>query len=188
MRTDHCRMRILLLAFILVPGLSAHSQKLPSPEEFVNAIYRTVVDTTVSHYFLVTGTDTCFFVKFEYDEWIKYSLKEPLPVNIMNELSEKVYLSRYPYYWRQPLLQKAICITRHQADSIIAPGPPNHPRPLSERILYSFSLPQFTDDGKYAVIDLNVVCGTTCGKGLTCLFRRTSTGWKLIGRHVNWSS
>src|ERR1700759_326684 len=99
-------MRTLLLSFILVTGLTTHSQKMPSPEEFVNAIYRTVVDSTADHYYLVTGTDTCFFVRYDYDEWIKYTLKEPLTVNVMNELSEKVYLSRYPYYWKQPSLQK----------------------------------------------------------------------------------
>jgi hypothetical protein len=60
--------------------------------------------------------------------------------------------------------------------------------PLPEKTVFSFSLPQFTDDGQYAVIDLNLVCGTGCGAGYTCLFRHTTAGWRLIGKYTNWSS
>src|SRR5580692_4995275 len=78
---------------------------LPSPEEFLNAVSPTVVDSSFDHYYLVAGTDSCRFLKYNYDEWIKYHLKEPLAFNILNELSEKVYLSRYPYFWKQQHLQ-----------------------------------------------------------------------------------
>src|SRR5258708_14714953 len=153
---------------------------LPTPEEFVNAVYTTVVDTSFGQYYLVMGTDSCRFLKYDYDEWIKYHLKEPLSFNILNELSEKVYLSRCPYFWKQPRLQKAVCITRKQADSLLED---------KKNVIFSFSLPQFTDDGQYAVIDLNLLCGPLCGQGFTCIYRLTTRGdWILVGRNLNFSS
>ena len=203
--------RFLSLTLACLITLAASSQQsptgaaLPSPEEFLNAVFTTVVDSSFGHYYLVAGTDSCRFLKYNYDEWIKYHLKEPLTLNTLNELSEKVYLSRYPYFWKEPHLQKAILITRKQADSILgshAPLPANAPSkvkrkwrrnleqlPAWQLNVYSFSLPQFTDDGQYAVIDLNTICGATCGKGLTCIYRLTATGeWKLVGQYTNWSS
>ncbi len=203
--------RLLSLTLACVITLAAIAQQsptgaaLPSPEEFLNAVFTTVVDSSFDHYYLVAGTDSCYFRKYSYDEWIKYHLKEPLTVSTLNELSEKVYLSRYPYFWKAPHLQKAILITRKQADSILgshAPLPADAPPivkrkwrknlehlPVWQLNVYSFSLPQFTDDGQYAVIDLNTICGAACGKGLTCIYRLTTTGeWKLIGQYANWSS
>jgi hypothetical protein len=176
----------LMPLFFLLTSLTGSAQQsptgvaLPSPEEFVNAIYPTVVDSTFRHYYLVMGTDSCRFLKYDYDEWIKYHLKEPLSFDILNELSEKVYLSRYPYFWKQPKLQKAVCITRKQADSILD---------KNKTPVFSFSFPQFTDDGQYAVIDLNLLCGPVCGRGVTCIYRLTTKGeWKLVGTDVNYSS
>jgi hypothetical protein len=203
--------RFLSLVLACLITLSARSQQsstgaaLPSPEEFLNAVVSTVVDSSFDHYYLLAGTDSCRFLKYSYDEWIKYHLKEPLAFNILNELSEKVYLSRYPYFWKQPHLQKAILITRKQADSILGShqalprnAPPKIKRKWRQNLkhlpawqinVYSFSLPQFTDDGQYAVIDLNTICGATCGKGITCIYRLTATGeWKLVGQYTNWSS
>ena len=154
--------------------------ELPSPEAFVNAIAPMVVDSGLDHYYLVAGTDSCRFLKYNYDEWVKYHLIEPLPFPVLNDLSEKVYLSRYPYFWKQACLQKAICVTRHQADSILT---------AQKDFVYSFSLPQFTDDGQFAVIDLNLVCGPRCGKGVTCIFRLTARGeWRLVGENTNWEN
>jgi hypothetical protein len=179
-------LRYLFILTLLPTYLAARGQT-PSPERFVNAIFPTVVDTSQPHYFLVMGADTCRFVKYDYDEWSKYHLLEPVPISILNELAEKVYLSRNVYRWNQDSLTKAICITRRQADSILylnppgGDGTPNH-------LVFSFSLPHFTDDGKYAVIDLNMVCGGRCGLGSTYIFHLTDTGWKMIGVYRNWSA
>jgi hypothetical protein len=178
--------RFLPLLLIISLHFFARAQKtprgaaFPSPEEFVNAVFPAIVDSSADHYYLVVGTDSCRFLKYNYDEWVKYHLNEPLSFNVLNELSEKVYLSRYPYFWKQTRLQKAVCVTRHQADSILAD---------KKEFVFSFSLPQFTDDGQYAVIDLNLVCGPLCGKGITCIFRLTTAGqWKLVGENTNWDS
>ena len=204
--------RLPILLFLLAAGLTLRAQPttpqsdpppFPSPEVFLNAVFHTVVDPSFDHYYLITGTDTCRFVKYDYDEWIKYNLKETVPFTTLNELSEKAYLSRYPYYWRQKLLEKAICITPKKADSLLFPeryadatvsersktsSGERSKTPLSEKLIFSFSLPQFTDDGHFAVIDLNSICGANCGLSLTCLFKNTPKGWQLIGRHVNYSS
>jgi hypothetical protein len=190
-----CGRIILVLVFSLIV-CSARSQKtpggadIPSPEEFVNTVYKKVVDSSFGHYYLVAGTDSCRFLKYNYDEWASYHLTEPLPFAILNELSEKVYLStKLPYYWKQQHLDKAVCITRKQADSILALNPTFSHQPTSQNIVYSFSLPQFTDDGQFAVIDMNMICGQVCGTGTTFIFRLTTTGqWKLVGQYVNWSS
>jgi len=178
--------RRIVTICLLITGFAARAQQsptgaaLPRPEEFVNSIYSTVVDSSFQHYYLVMGTDSCRFLKYDYDEWIKYHLKEPLSFNILNELSEKVYLSRYPYFWKQAQLQKAVCVTRKQADSLLQG---------KKEPVFSFSLPQFTDDGQYAVIDLNLLCGPSCGRGVTCIYRLTTKGeWKLAGESLNYSS
>jgi hypothetical protein len=186
---------LLLLSFSLIT-CPARAQKtaagadIPSPEEFVNAVYTRVVDSNFDHYYLVVGTDSCRFLKYNYDDWVKYYLLEPLPFQALNELSEKVYLSAsLPYFWKQQHLKKAICVTRKQADSILALNPTFAHKPTSLNIIYSFSLPQFTDNGEFAVIDMNMICGQVCGTGCTFIFRLTTTGqWKLVGQHVNWSS
>ena len=177
--------RRIVIFCLLLTGLVARAQQpptgaaFPSPEEFVNSIDTTVIPKNVRHYYLVTGTDTCRFLKYNYDDWIQYHLKEPLPINILNDLSEKVYLSRYPYLWQQRKMNKALCVDGIQADSLIRKG----------NVIFSFSLPQFTDDGQFAVIDLNFHCGTLCGQGTTYIFRLTTKGeWKLIGTYVNWAS
>jgi hypothetical protein len=181
---------LVLAAFF---GLGGHAQEgppdfpqsptgaaLPTPEEFVNAILPDFIDRSFTHYYLVVGTDSCRFLKYDYDEWIKYHLREPLSFDILNELSEKVYLSRFPYFWRQPRLLKAVCITRKQADSVVAE---------QKSPVFSLSLPQFTDDGQYAVIDINFICGPFCGSGITCIFRLTARGdWKLVGQNTNYAS
>ena len=188
--------RIILVSVFSLIVCAARSQKtsagadIPSPEEFVNAVHSRVVDSSFGHYYLVVGTDSCRFLKYNYDEWASYHLIEPLPFAILNELSEKVYLAtKLPYYWRQQHLDKAICITRKQADSILSLNPAFSHQPTSPNIIYSFSLPQFTDDGQFAVIDMNMICGQVCGTGTTFIFRLTTTGsWKLVGQYVNWSS
>jgi hypothetical protein len=177
--------RIVILLIPISIALSVRSQQsptgaaLPSPEEFVNSIDTTVIPKNVKHYNLIVGADSCRFVKYDYDRWIQYLLKEPVPVNILNELSGKVYLSRYPYLWQQAKLTKAVCVNGKEADSLVRKG----------NIIFSFSLPQFTDDGQFAVIDLNFHCGRLCGQGTTYIFRLTTSGeWKLIGACANWVS
>src|SRR4030081_2854689 len=99
------------------PPVSSPAAPFPSPEEFINAVFHTVVDTSFVHYYLIIGADTCRFVKYDYDEWTKYYLQESVPMPILNQLAEKAYLSRYPYCWKQERLQKAVCITHQKADS-----------------------------------------------------------------------
>jgi hypothetical protein len=178
--------RIVILIFIpILLSLSARSQQsptgaaLPGPEEFVNSIDTTIIPKNVKHYYLIVGADSCRFVKYDYDRWIQYILKEPLPITILNELAGKVYLSRYPYLWQQAKLNKANCVNGKQADSLIRKG----------YVVFTISLPQFTDNGEYAVIDCNFHCGSLCGQGTTYVFRLTTKGeWKLIGTCVNWVS
>ncbi|HET6255205.1 MAG TPA: hypothetical protein VFE32_14085 [Puia sp.] len=168
---------ILTLCFLISATCRGQST-IPSPEKFVNEVFPKVIDSTRSRYFLVAGTDSCRFVKFNYDDWADHHLAEPVPISILNELAEKVYHSRQPYFWKQDSLSQGVCITHRQADSILYLGGNRH--------VYSFSLPQFTGDGQYAVIDLNMVCGAACGLGATYIFRRTSSGWKVAGEYTNW--
>src|ERR1700754_4537864 len=96
--------RLFILILLLATKSSVKAQ-LPSPEAFLNDVYHTVVDSSFDHYYLITGVDTCRFVKYDYDEWEKYYLREPVSFIALNELSEKAYLSRYPYYWKQTQLE-----------------------------------------------------------------------------------
>jgi hypothetical protein len=176
----------LFLFLLLFMGTAAQSV-IPSPEKFVNAVFPIVVDSSQAHYFLVAGADTCRFVTYDYNEWADHHLLEPVPISVLNELAGKVYRSRSPYFWKQDSLLKAICVTRRQADSILYLNPPGGDG-TPRHLVFSFSMPQFTDDGKYAVIDLNMVCGGRCGLGATYIFRLKGTGWKMIGVYRNWSA
>ena len=183
--------RILLLFLLPLGAVHMASAQPPAPEDFINEVCHTIVDSSFDHYYLIAGADTCRFVKYDYEEWEKYYLKEQVPLVTLNELSEKAWLSRFPYFFKQQRLEKAVCISVRKADTLLFPeryGQVDRKRPLAERLVFSFSLPQFTDDGQYAVIDLNSVCGANCGISLTCIFRRSAGRWNLIGRHVNYSS
>jgi hypothetical protein len=178
---------LLFISFGRIYAQAPIQAPIPGPEKFVNAVFPTVVDSTNPHYFLVAGADTCRFVTYDYEEWAKYHLLEPVPISILNELAEKVYLFRDKYAWKQDSLIRAVCVSRHQADSILYFNPPNGDG-TTRHLIFSFSVPQFTDDGKYAVIDLNMVCGGRCGLGATYIFRLTEKGWKMIGVYRNWSA
>jgi hypothetical protein len=183
----------LILFFLAIGGVMAadHSvcaQQAPSTvysrEEFLNQVFHTVVDSSLSRYYLFAEAMPCSFVKYNYEEWAKYSLQEDVPIYRLNELAEKSYHDRDLASWRQDSLLKAICVGTGASDSIgRLPTRPN--------VVFYFSRPEFTNDGQYAIIDLGFHCGAHCGRSATYLFRRTGSGqpaWKMIGRKLNWVS
>lgn len=149
---------------------------MPSNEEFVNEVLSKTPD---SMFYLVEGSDTCRFEKFDYDEWIKYHLQETVPFTVLNELAYKIHTTTEPYFWRQDKLKKAVCVTAKQADSLLAVP--------SGAKLYSISRPYFTDDGQYGVMDVNLLYGLRSVAGFTLIFRRTPKGWLTIGSKQNRS-
>jgi hypothetical protein len=183
-------MRIICLLFLVLAisagrvqaqtaGPDKSGAALPSNEAFLNRVLPAMgIDTA---FYLVAGSDTCRFEKFDYDEWVKYHLKETVPISILNELAYKVHKAQAPYYWKQPMLKNAICITASGADSLLAP----QPNALSKTV-FSISQPQFTDDGKYAVIDINLKQCIRCISGSTLIFHRDLDDWRLIGHKNNW--
>src|ERR1700743_777586 len=112
-----------LLFFIAGWSCLRAQESFPSPEAFVNEVAHVLVDSSFNRYYLLSGTDSCRFVRYDYEEWSKYHLFEPVPIGVLNELAEKVYLSRYPYFWKQERMPAAICITRRAADSILSFNP-----------------------------------------------------------------
>jgi hypothetical protein len=155
-----------------------------SREDFLNQVFRTVVDSSLSGYYLFAEAMPCSFVKYNYEEWAKYSLQEDVPVYRLNELAEKSYHDRDLASWRQDSLLKAICVGARASDSILR-------LPTGQQVVFYFSRPEFTDDGQYAIIDLAFHCGAHCGRSATYLFRRSGAGqsaWKMIGRRLNWVS
>jgi hypothetical protein len=105
-------------------------------------------------------------------------LKESVPLTTLNELAYKVHVACEPYYWQQDKLKKVMCINAGTADSLIAAR--------SGSQVFSISQPQFTDDGEYAVVDINWKWDIIRGAGYTFLFRRVADGWLDIGFKQNW--
>jgi hypothetical protein len=174
-------MRIICLFLFVLPAGGVQAQVQPSREAFVNEVFAKYGDTTHSSYYLVMGADSCRFEKFDYDEWVKYYLVEKVPLTILNELAYKVHLAREPYYWQKDKLKKAVCITAARADSLLSPTPDD------ARTVFSFSEPQFTDDGQYAVMDINFKFCINCGGGYTFIYRHDREGgWLRIGIKENW--
>jgi len=150
---------------------------VPSNEAFLNEVLAQAPDSLL---YLVAGSDTCRFEKFDYDEWIKYHLKETVPFATLNELAYKVHITKDPYFWQQDKLKKVICITAKTADSLLSlPSGPG---------VYSMSRPYFTDDDQYAVIDVNLLYSPVSVQGFTLLFHRTPKGWQEIGMKQNSGS
>lgn len=185
----------------------AHHDSIPSRESFVNSIADIIVDSSFSRYYLFAAADPCSFTKFDYGEWSKYALMEDVPIYTLNELAEKAYYDRKPASWEQQALYGAICVGKAKADSMLDPltgldttQNAHHRKaqahllekkwdhlPAQQRIVFYFSRPEITSDGQFAIIDLGYRCDSRlCGIGTTCLFRHTPTGWKLVGRKVNW--
>ena len=174
-------MRIICLFLLAALTIRASAQTRPSNEEFLNEVFPKISGNTDFAYYLIAGSDTCRFEKFDYDEWVKYHLQESVPLSTLNELAYKVHLNHEPYYWQQDKLQKATLVTARQADSLFMT--PSH---TGMHTIFSLSQPQFTDDGQYAVIDINWKNGLIYGGGHTFLFRHTTEGWHSIGSKVNW--
>ena len=177
------QMRTICLFLFVSIAAGARAQAPDSKEEFINATFlKVIMDTSEGSYYLIKGSDTCWFEKFDYDEWVKYHLQEQVPLTTLNELAYKVHIANEPYYWQQDKLKQAKCITAREADSLLFPGVP-----VPEVMVFSFSQPQFTDDGQYAVIDMNWKTGPVSGTGYTFLLRHKPGGWRIIGSKLNWS-
>jgi len=173
-------MRIIYLFLFVFIVFAGRGQGLPSKEEFVSETIKVYDSKGASSFYLVAGADTCRFEKFDYDEWVKYHLQEAVPLVILNELAHKVHISREPYYWKQDKLKKAICISAKTADSLID-VPAGH-----KMEIFSLSPPFFTDDGQYAVMDVNLLGKPGSGGGITYLYRRKKDGWHVVGAKQNW--
>jgi hypothetical protein len=163
-------------------GQDTTGARMPSNEAFLNEVVEQMRGGPVPAYYLVAGTDSCWFEKFDYDEWVKYHLQEVVPITVLNELAYKVHMTTRPYFWNQDCLRNAICITAAKADSLLSPRPFD-----SLKTVFSISQPQFTDDGQYAVIDVNTKECVRCGAGFTFIYRRAANGWRRIGYKNNWS-
>jgi len=178
--------------------------QIVSKEAFVNEISRFAVDSGFSKFYLSNEAYPCRFKRFDYDELIKYSLKEMVPLNILNELSEHVYEDSADSYWISGKIDKAICIGADQIRSVLNPAwavTYDHSltnrqrerkikktiaawekRPQEEKLVYFFSRPEFTKDFQYAVIDLDYRCDEhECGRLSTYLLRLDHGKWKTIG-------
>jgi hypothetical protein len=198
-----------------IPAASGLSDSLPSQEAFVNAIAHTVVDSSFSRYYLSDKALPCSFVKYDYDEWVKYGLQQAVSIDTLNELAERSYYDRKPLEWDSSLLIGALCIGDKKIDSLLDPALRWPSRQgadstLSERgwrklrrhraeawsrlsprehTVFIFSRPVFTENGRYAVIDLSYRCDARlCGMGATCIFRHDVAGWALIGKMIRWGN
>jgi hypothetical protein len=195
--------------FSLTPEVSGDSLPIPSKEEFINAIFHTVVDSSFPKYYLSGQAYPCSFVKYDYDEWMQYALLETVPIELLNGLAKNSYYDRKPACWEQEKLTGARCISEEKADTLLNPAMGFTKGPLSrqnkkalnrrwelwfrlapeERTVFHFSRPEFTNDGLYAILDMDERCDARqCGIGATCLFRNTGAGWKLVGKKINWGS
>jgi hypothetical protein len=190
--------QILVLSSLAVPGQGF------SKESFVNQVSGLVVDSSFSKYYLSSQANPCRFKHFDYGELIKYGLRESVTLGILNELSRHVYEDTADLNWVPGKIDRAICVGSDQILSILDPtrGPRYDPslterekqraikkllsewdrEPQEEKLVYYFSRPEFTDDGQYAVIDLDFRCDEhQCGSFATYFFRQDRGKWKAIG-------
>src|SRR5579872_4714972 len=119
-------MRKGLIFLLLAAGSAACAQSPPSgipPDEaFINQVFHTVVDSAFDRYYLDENARPCSFVKYDYDEWLKYDLQENVPIYTLNELARNSYFDRKTCTWQQDRLEKASCIDQQKIDSILNPA------------------------------------------------------------------
>jgi hypothetical protein len=183
----------------------------PSKEAFLNAVAHYFVDSGFTHYYLSAEARPCSFVKYEYDDWVKYGMMEDVNIQVLNELAKKCYFDRNPRPWREDSLANGCCVDARQVDSVLDPlmgwradstrsvhyrkriTRKKHRQWLNRkpegRAVFYFSLPEFTDDGQYAVMDLEFRCDNRqCGLGATWVFRLSPQGWIPVCKKTRWSS
>ncbi|HZE85023.1 MAG TPA: hypothetical protein VE035_11990, partial [Puia sp.] len=70
------------------PGDTGSSWRpVPSKEEFLNAVAPILMDSSYSRYYLYETADSCSFIKYDYDQWMKYNLQETVSIVFLNELA-----------------------------------------------------------------------------------------------------
>jgi len=139
-----------------------------------------------------------------------FGLKEKVPVTILNELSRKIYEDSAHHVWDPSKLPGAVCIRLDQAKLILDPFSRLdsahlsdrqlkkeslkmlkewNKKPLQDKTVFSISYPEFTDDNRYAVVDVVMQCDSKgCGTGRTYIFRRTESAWEIAGERTAWSN
>jgi hypothetical protein len=189
-------MKKAFLLLLVLFSKTGFAQNIPfSNEDFVNVVFRELVDSNFSTYYLSANAYPCSFKKFDYDEWYKYALKEDVPIYILNELAKNSFLDNSPRSWKQDKLIKAFCIDEEKIEALLVPGMQHEDRdtknrkPRETNLVFYFSRPVFTGDYQYAVIDLSFRCDNhLCGMGATFLFKQVNGKWSVVGRKIAWGS
>jgi hypothetical protein len=188
------------------------AQSLPcSKEAFVNAVDSIIIDSRRSGYYLLEEACPCSFRKYNYDEWVKYGLREKMDFSLLNELSKNAYEDKAPGKWDQAKLRRAKCISKPQARALLNPlQATDNPRqsttkqeqrklrkqwrrwykqPVANRLVYYFSKPGFSDDLHYAVMDFTCRCDDKeCGMSATYIFQRKDRNWEVAGELIKWEN
>ncbi len=181
-----------------------------SKEEFVNEVTGQLMDSSFSKFYLLDRAPACSFKKFDYGELLKYSLTKMIPIFELNELAKASVDDTIKTYWVQDKLQNAICIDEAKHNAIVYPldslahdnsltKKEKHKlirksreawakKPVSDKVVFSFSQPVFTGDGQYAVMNVIYDCASLYASGWTFLFSKTSGHWELAGKIFNWQT
>jgi hypothetical protein len=196
-------MKSLLIQFLVLYAGIVFGQRT-SKENFVNQVSQHVVDSSFSKFYLSEEATPCRFTRFDYGQLIKYSLREPVSIDILNELARHSYEDTTDLEWTLRKINKAIGIAGDRIRSILNPSwelkyDPSltdkqkgkaikqllkqwDKKPPEEKLVYFFSRPEFTDDHQYSVIDLDFRCDEhECGRLATYLFKLGPDGWITIG-------
>jgi hypothetical protein len=94
---------------------------IPTKEGFINQVFPLVVDSSFTCYYLGSDAERCGFIKYNFDEWEKYGLRQQVSIVTLNELAEKCYRDSIPSTWQQDSLIKADCIDGQVAWAITHP-------------------------------------------------------------------
>lgn len=186
-------MKVLLVLWLVLSSAGAMAQPGLSQdqEKFADTIAGLVIGRE-KPFFLIDQAPPCSFQRYNYDDWFRFGLILPVPIDMLNALSRKAYLDQGPRTWQPGVLHRATCITEQAAAVLLKKAtcqvPGKHISRAGRRgIVYFISRPEFTDDGQYAVIDIGFRCdGRQGGTGATYLFRKYKGSWQLAGKKTAW--
>jgi hypothetical protein len=189
---------VTLILFLLI-NLNTFGQN-ETKEEFVNQVYREIIGSDKSGYYMYDSTSNGFD-KNDL-EWLK--TQKLIPSKAADEIFAQAEQKHTREKWNfSGLLHSKPCnkdslVVRSAFLWIPVPAGDTASERLNEQTaaeirkdykgLYSFSTPFFDHEHRYAVMIVAHHCGMLCGSGSLYFFHKKDNKWELIKRVRTWIS
>lgn len=125
-------------------------------------------------------------VKMKVEAMLFYAEHNP---DIFQSFDTSLFVSQISFYnnyqWDTTIIDKTRIVSQTTVDSIFrnskeGSGWEKFKSVYGKEELYSLSVPIFTKDKNYCIVEINRSCGSLCGTYCTLIFKRQENQWKLF--------